>query len=111
MSPTPAQSKLPARDPDGYLVNRSDWSPDIAQQLAAAEQITLTAQHWEIIDLVQAFYREFELAPTSRALVRYTQQQLGKDKGRSIYLMGLFAPHPALMVSKIAGLPRPANCF
>jgi tRNA 2-thiouridine synthesizing protein E len=105
------QNSLPALDQDGYLRNRSDWSPSVAQQLAAAEQITLTDNHWEIIALAQAFYREFDLSPASRALVRYTQQELGKEKGRSIYLMGLFAPHPALLVSKIAGLPRPANCF
>ena len=102
---------FPAIDQDGYLLNRGDWSPAIAQQLAQAEQIALTDSHWEIIALVQEFYREFELSPASRALVRYTQQKLGNDKGRSIYLMGLFAPHPALLVSKIAGLPRPANCF
>lgn len=105
------QAHLPPRDPDGYLINRLDWSPHIAEHLAQAENIALTDRHWEIIELVQAFYREYELSPASRALVRYTQQKLGPQKGRSIYLMGLFAPHPALLVSKIAGLPRPANCF
>ncbi|WP_049721598.1 TusE/DsrC/DsvC family sulfur relay protein [Gilvimarinus polysaccharolyticus] len=104
-------NSFPAIDQDGYLLSRTDWNPAIARQLAQAEHIELTANHWEIIELVQEFYREFELSPASRALVRYTQQKLGNDKGRSIYLMGLFAPHPALLVSKIAGLPRPANCF
>jgi tRNA 2-thiouridine synthesizing protein E len=107
----PEPTHLPPRDQDGYLIDRLDWSPRVAEHLAQAEHIVLTEQHWEIIELVQAFYREYELSPASRALVRYTQQKLGPQKGRSLYLMGLFAPHPALLVSKIAGLPRPANCF
>ncbi|WP_339896936.1 TusE/DsrC/DsvC family sulfur relay protein [uncultured Gilvimarinus sp.] len=111
MSSATTNLSLPAVDKDGYLINRQDWTPEVAQALAAAEHINLSDAHWEMIELVQAFYREFELSPASRALVRYTQQRLGKEKGRSIYLMGLFPPHPALLVNKIAGLPRPANCF
>ena len=104
-------TELPPLDKDGYLLNLQDWSPEVAAQLAAREKIILDERHWEIITLIQGFYREFELSPASRPLVRYVQQHLGAEKGRSIYLMQLFAPHPALLVSKIAGLPRPANCF
>lgn len=101
----------PALDQDGYLLNLSDWNTDVARTLACKENIELSDQHWEIIEAVQAFYREFEIAPASRALVRYIQQKLGPEKGRSIYLLKLFPPHPALIIAKIAGLPRPANCF
>lgn len=106
-----ATTALPALDKDGYLVALTDWTPDVATALARNENIELTPEHWEVLELVQGFYREFEMSPASRALVRYVQQHLGKDKGRSIYLLQLFPPHPALMVAKIAGLPRPANCF
>ncbi|MDO3382285.1 TusE/DsrC/DsvC family sulfur relay protein [Gilvimarinus algae] len=102
---------LPSVDKDGYLLNLNDWSPEVAKSLAQAENIELTEDHWEIITLVKAFYQEFDLSPTSRALVRYVNQHLGPEKGRSIYLQTLFPPQPALMVSKLAGLPRPANCF
>lgn len=105
------ETPLPKLDKDGYLCNLQDWSPAVATILAEQNQIELSDAHWEVIDLVQQFYREFELAPASRALVRYVQQHLGKEKGRSIYLLQLFPPHPALIVSKLAGLPRPANCF
>ncbi|MDO3385733.1 TusE/DsrC/DsvC family sulfur relay protein [Gilvimarinus sp. SDUM040013] len=102
---------LPALDKDGYLLSLGDWSGEVAAILARNEGITLTAQHWEIIELIQAFYKDFELAPANRALVRYIQQTLGGEKGKSIYLMQLFPPNPALIAAKIAGLPRPANCF
>jgi tRNA 2-thiouridine synthesizing protein E len=100
-----------ATDKDGYLLQLSDWTPAVAEALAETENIQLTPAHWEIINLLREFYREFELSPAMRALVKQTAKKLGDDKGRSIYLLHLFPPSPAKIASKIAGLPRPANCL
>jgi tRNA 2-thiouridine synthesizing protein E len=100
-----------AVDKDGYLIDLSDWKPEIAYELAKQESISLTAAHWEIINLLQDFYREFEISPAMRALVKYTEKKLGPEKGKSIYLLQLFPPSPAKVASKIAGLPRPTNCL
>lgn len=100
-----------ATDPEGYLTRLEDWSPPLAELIADSEQIRLTDAHWEILELLRQFYQQFELAPAMRPLVKYTGQQLGPDKGRSIYLMQLFPPSPAKVACKIAGLPRPNNCF
>ncbi|WP_308367205.1 MULTISPECIES: TusE/DsrC/DsvC family sulfur relay protein [unclassified Microbulbifer] len=98
-------------DKEGFLRNLNDWSPAVAEQLARAEGIELTEAHWQVIRLLQEFYREFELSPAMRPLVKYAGQHLGADKGRSIYLMQLFPPSPAKVASKIAGLPKPTNCL
>ncbi|MGL6162098.1 TusE/DsrC/DsvC family sulfur relay protein [Microbulbifer sp.] len=98
-------------DKEGFLRNLDDWSPAAAEQLARAEGIELTGDHWQVIRLLQEFYREFELSPAMRPLVKYVGQHLGADKGRSIYLMQLFPPSPAKVASKIAGLPKPTNCL
>ncbi|MBE8717737.1 TusE/DsrC/DsvC family sulfur relay protein [Cellvibrio polysaccharolyticus] len=98
-------------DKDGFLKNLSDWSATAASDLAASEKVVLTDAHWEMIYLLQNFYREFQISPSMRALVKYTALKLGKDKGNSIYLLELFPPSPARVASKIAGLPRPANCL
>lgn len=98
-------------DKDGYLQNLTEWDETIALQLALQENIGLTPDHWEIIYLLRDFYREFEISPAMRALVKRIAQKLGEEKGRSIYLLQLFPPSPARIASKIAGLPRPANCF
>jgi tRNA 2-thiouridine synthesizing protein E len=100
-----------ATDKDGYLLQLADWTPAVAEVLATAENIQLTPAHWEIIELLRDFYREFELSPAMRALVKQTARKLGEEKGRSIYLLQLFPPSPAKIASKIAGLPRPANCI
>ncbi|AMX02482.1 TusE/DsrC/DsvC family sulfur relay protein [Microbulbifer thermotolerans] len=105
------QGREIALDKEGYLRNLEDWSPAVAEQLAGAEKIELTEAHWEVIRLLQAFYKEFELSPAMRPLVKYIGQHLGAEKGKSIYLMQLFPPSPAKVASKIAGLPKPTNCL
>lgn len=101
---------VPALDKEGFLRNLSDWSPGVAEQLAEAEGIQLTEAHWCIIRLVRDYYASYAIAPATRVLVKLVREQLGAEKGQSIYLMQLFTGKPAKLVSKIAGLPKPANC-
>lgn len=98
-------------DPEGYLVDMNDWSEVVADQLADDEGIVLTSEHWEIIHLARGFYSRYEMAPAMRPLVKATQQTLGDEKGRSIYLMRLFPGSTAKIVARIAGLPKPTNCL
>ena len=101
----------PACNAEGFLLRVSDWSPQVAEALAARENIALTEAHWEILNLLRDFYRSHDSAPAMRALVKYVRLKLGPDKGRSIYLLKLFPGSPAKIGSKIAGLPKPANCL
>jgi len=96
---------------DGFLVNQADWNTVIAAQLAHAESIKLTPAHWEVIELLQDYYANYDSSPAMRALVKYCKLRLGEEKGRSIYLLKLFPGSPAKLASKIAGLPKPANCL
>lgn len=103
--------KYVSTDSDGYLVNLNDWNPDVAMHIASLENIQLCEAHWEIIYLLQTFYKEFEISPAMRALVKYAEKKLGNEKGKSIYMLQLFPNSPAKIASKIAGLPRPTNCL
>jgi tRNA 2-thiouridine synthesizing protein E len=98
-------------DKEGYLKYLDDWSEAIASLIAQQEGILLEDKHWEMIWLIRRFYQTYELSPAMRPLVKYTSAQLGKGKGKSIYLMQLFPGSPAKILSKIAGLPRPTNCL
>jgi len=104
-------NRLPERDPQGFLVNLNDWSPELASEIAAGEGITLLDTHWEVLSLLRQFYCEFELSPAMRILVKYIRENLGEEKGNSIYLLSLFPGSPAKIASKIAGLPKPTNCL
>ncbi|ODS24714.1 sulfurtransferase TusE [Candidatus Endobugula sertula] len=103
--------KIIATDKEGYIKSLEEWSEKVAEMIAIEEKIKLTSSHWEVVLLLRQFYQEFELSPTMRSLVKYIANNLGKDKGNSIYLLKLFPPNPAKIASKIAGLPRPKNCL
>lgn len=97
-------------DKEGFLRNLSDWNETVAAALARSEDIELTGEHWEIIELAREYYETYHLSPATRVLVKITGERFGADKGRSIHLMKLFSGKPAKLVSKIAGLPKPPNC-
>ena len=97
-------------DENGFLSDTGNWSDDIAQAFAAQEGIALTHAHWEVLSLLRSYFEAFGDSPANRALVNFTKQQLGPEKGKRLYLMGLFPGSPARVGSRIAGLPKPKNC-
>jgi tRNA 2-thiouridine synthesizing protein E len=101
----------PATDPEGHLRELSDWSPAIAEWLAAREGLTLTREHWDLIELVRGFYADCQVSPPMRVLVKLARERFGEARGTSIYLLRLFPGSPARLLAKIAGLPRPTNCL
>ncbi len=100
-----------ATDKEGYLVNLKDWSEQAAVEIASAESIDLTENHWEVIHLLRSVYDEFEHSPITRVFVKLMRERLGADKGNSIYLLTLFPETPMRKACKIAGLPKPTNCL
>lgn len=100
-----------ATDEFGYLKNLTDWSPELAVEIAEKEQIRLTPEHWEIIFFVREFYQEYKTSPAIRMLVKSLAQKFGDEKGNSRYLQRLFPDGPAKQATKIAGLPKPAKCL
>jgi tRNA 2-thiouridine synthesizing protein E len=98
-------------DNEGFLIELNSWNEELATSIANHADIQLSTAHWEIIWLVREFYQQYDLSPANRALVKAVKQKLGEEKGNSIYLLSLFPESPAKLASKIAGLPKPANCF
>lgn len=104
---------LPANiktDKNGYLIDSNQWDKSIAQTIARAEGITLTQDHWQVIDYLREFYQAYGVSPSIRPLVKYLATVLPAEKSGSIYLQILFPDGPAKQATKIAGLPKPARC-
>lgn len=97
-------------DKEGFLRDLDDWNDQVAVELAAYDEITLTDDHWEVIRLIRDYYREYNISPANRVLVNAVRERYGPEKGSSIYLMKLFTGKPAKVLARIAGLPKPANC-
>ncbi len=98
-------------DKEGYLLELSDWNAEIAHEIALANGVRLTNNHWEIIDVLRKFYKQHEISPPMRPLVKRVRETLGTEKGTSLYLLRLFPGSPAKLAAKIAGLPRPTHCL
>jgi TusE/DsrC/DsvC family sulfur relay protein len=97
-------------DEEGYLVNLSDWSEEVANQIAKQENVEMTPNHWEVVNFLREYYTEYQIAPAVRVLTKAIGKKLGADKGNSKYLYELFPYGPAKQACKIAGLPKPTGC-
>ncbi|MCK5571129.1 MAG: TusE/DsrC/DsvC family sulfur relay protein [Bacteroidetes bacterium] len=92
-------------DADGHMANRSEWTEEIARDLARQEGIEeLTERHWLVINFMR---KEFEAkgdAPSIRKLTK--ESGVGTKE-----LYQLFPKGPAKKSAKIAGLPKPKGCI
>ena len=102
--------QLPARDPEGYLLDLKEWTPELARTLSALEGIQLTEPHWLILNFLREFYLTYEHTPPMRTLVSLLRERFGEAIGNSLTLQQLFPGGPAKQASRLAGLPKPTRC-
>ncbi len=102
--------KILETDNEGYITNIDDWSPEVAEKMAANEDCELTNNHWEVIKFMRSYYKEYKIFPTVRVLTREIGRTFGADKGNSRYLYALFPYGPIKQAGKYAGLPKPSTC-
>ncbi len=98
-------------DKENFLTDLTLWTPKVAKEIASFENITLTEEHWELIELARRFHQEFGLSPSMRPLIKYAKIHLPEEKANSIHFLRLFPSSPAKLISKIGGLPKPDNCL
>ena len=90
-------------DDEGYMTDPNAWTKEIAEALAALEDIALTEAHWDVIEFCRQRATESGSAPTLR--------QITKGSGVSTKeLFTLFPKGPAKKVAKISGLGKPEGC-
>ena len=98
-------------DQDGHLVDYARWNENIAQQLADTIDLTLSPWHFQILAAVRQFYQQFGHAPATRPLIKYLIKTVDPDLNNALlqeqFKTGLVARH----LSRLAGVPKPANCL
>jgi TusE/DsrC/DsvC family sulfur relay protein len=94
-----------ALNEEGFLVDPTQWTEDMAVELASREGIdVLTSRHWQVLRFMRAEYAEKGTGPTVRVL--------GKTSGVPVKeLYQLFPKGPAKTAAKIAGIPKPRGCI
>ncbi len=92
---------------DGRLLGLSEWTMEVAEALAEVDFLTLTDQHWEVIDFLRAYYRKFGSVPATKVLKQGLTQRFGPAKATQQYLTQLFAGGVLMQGTRIAGIPAP----
>ena len=103
--------KILETDEEGYLLNWTEWTEDVAKVIAKQDLTELTTNQWEIIHFLREYYDEYQISPHVRVLTKVVGKRFGKEKGNSKYLYDLFPSGPGKMAAKYAGLPKPDGCI
>ncbi|MEQ1638769.1 MAG: TusE/DsrC/DsvC family sulfur relay protein [Methylococcales bacterium] len=101
---------LPLTD-QGFLVDLTLWTDNVALALAKQENICLENTHWEILYFIRDYYQRYKHLPNTRVFIKAIRNALGEEKGCSRYLHQLFPDAPLKIACKLAGLPKPPNCL
>jgi len=95
-------------DEAGYITNPDLWTRDFAEFVAAADGISLTADHWEIIDFIRGSYAEHRVAVDVRHVLKLAQNGLGMSKSSAkLRMLELFPLGYVRQAVKMAGMKQP----
>jgi len=97
----------PAVDFEGYLVDPSDWSDQVAEELARQEQIVLTEEHWAVIRFMREYYEQHHIAPDARHVMKHLAQVKGAANAGRNDLFVLFPYGYVKQACRIAGMRKP----
>lgn len=90
----------------GFVANIDDWSEKLAEAIAADEGITLTQEHWDVINYLRdEFINNAGNQPNNRTMLKDLGKQWGK-KVSSKDLYDLFPGNPSKQAGRIGGLPE-----
>lgn len=87
---------------EGYMVDASQWTKELAAEMAKEEGIELTDKHYEVLEFLRNASEKGETL---------TIRKVGKSGIVDIKgLYKLFPGGPLKYSSKFAGIPKPASC-
>jgi TusE/DsrC/DsvC family sulfur relay protein len=87
---------------EGYFTNPSQWTKEIAVEIAKESEIVLTDQHYAIIEWLRNRHLGGEML-SIRSI-----NHSGVIDVKTFYQ--LFPGAPLKKATKIAGIPKPASC-
>ena len=88
---------------EGFLTDPTQWSEDLATNLAALIGQPLTDAHWTLIRFLRADHKVTGETATLRRISTQTGVPIKE-------LFTLFPGKPAKKLSYVAGLPKPKGC-
>jgi tRNA 2-thiouridine synthesizing protein E len=94
-----------AFDANGYVADASQWTPALAEAIAAAHGVpALTERHWAAVHAARNDYLENGASPNIRRLTTISDVSTKE-------LYQLFPKAPGMTVARVAGIPKPVGCI
>ena len=91
-------------DDEGFMVDSSQWTPEIAEQIVREAGLSpLTDRHWKVI----TFCREDAAQQGQSPGLRRISKRSGVGMKE---LYQLFPKGPGKLAARVAGLPKPKSC-
>jgi len=91
-------------DDDGFMVDESAWTEEIAKAIADALEVKLSDRHWEVIKYARSEFEANGEPPTLRRITQQTEVSMKE-------MYQLFPDGPAKIAANIAGLKKPTGCI
>jgi TusE/DsrC/DsvC family sulfur relay protein len=88
---------------EGFLLDSSQWTPELAEILAREAGIALTDRHWKVITFCREDAAREGQPPGLRRIAKLSGVTMKE-------LYELFPKGPGKLAAKIAGLPKPQGC-
>ena len=96
---------------DGFLQDCETWTIAFAESRANELGVNWHPEQIKIVNAVRMFWQQSAISPANRALLKLARVALNSPQLSSIDLIDLLSDKPALDCARIAGIPRPKNCF
>ena len=90
-------------DGDGFLLDRDEWSEEIAKELAEADGMELTDHIMNFINEARRMYEDSGVVPPIRKFAKH----IDEDQKA---LFAAWMTGPMKPITKYGGLPKPTGC-
>ncbi len=90
-------------DNEGFLLNRDDWSEEVAIELAEQDEFEMNEQVMQFIREARSMYDNDGVVPPIRIFAK-------KQGVSTKELYNIFKKGPMKLICKWGGLPKPTGC-
>jgi TusE/DsrC/DsvC family sulfur relay protein len=77
-------------DSEGYLIDPDDWTEEIARSIAFSEYISMTDDHWKVVNFMRAWYAANGFTADVCVVTEYMAKILGYGNRAKARLYELF---------------------
>ena len=110
-------NKIIETDNEGFLLNPNDWDDKVAMELIAQHEADGNKQVTEAVGRLIRYFREYYqnhmMHPSMKRLLadhaKIEGENFKDEESYQAFLNDLFPNGPVPILSKLAGLPRPAH--